>query len=129
MPERAFHLLFGSLLLAALVLEFEPVVYGLIVWQALEAATNRFLTTLVSRLRYGAQYAPSETDCLECISVLRMGADRALRVVLAALLLLSHVLFADHLWIVSWFVGFALIAAGLSGICPMRLALKRLGFQ
>ncbi|HEX9626155.1 MAG TPA: YgaP-like transmembrane domain [Acidiferrobacterales bacterium] len=128
MTERAFHLLFGSLLLIALAFELEIVVYGLIGWQVLEAVTNRFLTTTVSRLRYGARYVEA-TDCPACISVFQMGADRALRVVLAALLLLSYVSFADQLWIVSWFVGFALIAAGLSGICPMRLALKKLGFQ
>ena len=34
-----------------------------------------------------------------------------------------------QLWIVPWFIGFALFGAGLSGICPMVLGLKRLGFR
>jgi len=47
----------------------------------------------------------------------------------ATLILIPMSGVADFLWLLPWFVGFALIGAGLSGICPMVLALRWLGLR
>ena len=130
MSERFFHLLFGLVLLMALYFDLKPAVYGLIAWQAFEVITNQRLTVLVSYLRYGNRgldgVASSDAACQCRFS---FEAERALRLVLVLLLTLSYVLFYRQLWIVAWFVGFALVAAGLSGICPMIMTLRKLGFR
>lgn len=130
MSERVFHLFIGLVLLVALCFDLKPVVYGLIAWLAIEVATNRRLTTIVSHLRYGGRDVLSKagTDGV-CQCRFNFEAERALRLVLVLLLTLSYVLFFRQLWIVIWFVGFALVAAGLSGICPMIMTLRKLGFR
>ena len=130
MSERVFHLLIGLVLLVALYFDLKPAVYGLIAWLAFEVATNQRLTAIVSRLRYGGRDVlnKASTDGA-CLCRFNFEAERALRLVLVLLLTLSYVLFYRQLWIVSWFVGFALVAAGISGICPMILTLRKLGFR
>jgi hypothetical protein len=39
------------------------------------------------------------------------------------------VLFYDKLWVLAWFVGFAVTGAGLSGVCPVLMLLRAIGFQ
>ena len=130
MSERVFHLLIGLVLLVALCFDLKPAVYGLIAWLAFEVATNQGLTAIVSHLRYGGQYVPNKA-CTDGTIQCRFNfeAERALRLVLVLLLTLSYVLFYGQLWIVTWFVGFALVAAGISGICPMIMTLRKLGFR
>ena len=130
MSERAFHLFLGLILLAALCFNLKPGVYGLIAWLAFEVMTDQRLTVIVSRLRYGGRDVPGEAITAEaCPCRFNFDAERALRLVLVLLLTLSYVLFYGQLWIVTWFVGFALVAAGLSGICPMIMTLRKLGFR
>lgn len=130
MSERFFHFLFGLILLVALCFDLKPAVYGLIAWMAFEVATNLRLTTIMSNLRYGGRDVLNKA-CADGARQCRFGieAERALRLVLVLLLILSYVLFYRQLWIVTWFVGFALVAAGLSGICPMIMTLRKLGFR
>ncbi len=129
MSERAFHFVFGTLLIAALYFGSTRVVYILIGWQIIEVVSGRNLTDFLSRLRSGKGYA---IDAVPAPDVPRCGfrvsANRALRAVLA-LLLLAYVFFFNQLWIAGWFIGFALMAAGISGMCPMVAALKKLGFR
>jgi hypothetical protein len=130
MSERVFHLLVGLVLLVALCFNLSPVVYGLIAWLAFEVLTDQRLTTIVSRFRCGGRDVPGDTNSAEaCQCRFNFQAERALRLVLVLLLTLSYVLFYGQLWIVTWFVGFALVAAGLSGICPMIMTLRKLGFR
>lgn len=56
-------------------------------------------------------------------------AERMFRFILVTFLIVSVQLFPEILWWMPWFVGFALIGAGLSGICPMVMALRWLGFR
>jgi hypothetical protein len=130
MSERVFHLCIGLVLLVALCFDLKPAVYGLIAWLAFEVATNQRLTAIVSHLRFGDRdiLNKANTDGA-CQCRFNFEAERALRLVLVLLLTLSYVLFFRQLWIVTWFVGFALVAAGLSGICPMIMTLRKLGFR
>lgn len=130
MSERVFHLFTGLFLLVALCFDLKPAVYGLIGWLAFEVITNQRLTVLVSYLRYGNRsLGGMENSSAACRCKFDFEAERALRLVLVLLLLPSYVLFYKQLWIVAWFVGFALVAAGLSGICPMIMTLRKLGFR
>lgn len=127
MSERAFHLLVGLFIIAGLYFDLKFAMYGLIVWLALEALVNQRLTILVSRLRHVNPDDLKANDEHACR--FNFEADRALRLLLVLLLMPSYVLFYGQLWIVAWFVGFALIAAGLSNVCPMVLVLRKIGFR
>jgi hypothetical protein len=35
----------------------------------------------------------------------------------------------EVLWFIPWFMGFAIMGAGASGVCPMILFLKWVGFK
>jgi hypothetical protein len=52
-----------------------------------------------------------------------------LRLVVAALLIISYVIFHEQLWIIPWFIGFMLFMAGLTNICPMAMMLRWTGFK
>ena len=130
MSERVFHLLIGLTLVVALYFDLKPGVYGLIAWLAFEAVTNQRLTTIMSRLRSGGRDVLSQSsNDAKYRCRFNFDAERALRLVLVLLPTLSYVLFYGQIWIVNWFVGFALVAAGISGICPMILTLRKLGFR
>ena len=130
MSERAFHLFIGLVLLVALYFDLQPAVYSLIVWLAFEVITDQRLTAIVSRLRYGGREVLGKSSTAgTCRHRFNFDAERALRMVLVLLLTLSYVLFYRQLWIVTWFVGFALVAAGISGICPMVITLRKVGFR
>ena len=80
---------------------------------------------LISRYRYGADQPPGP-DQHEC--VIPFEAERALRLIIVLFLAVA-VLLAEWMWWISWMVGFALIGAGLSGICPMVMALRWVGMR
>jgi hypothetical protein len=129
MSERSFHLFSGLFLLTALYFDARSAVYGLIALLALEAVTNRRLTVIITQLRRGEWSGEAKCADPACACRFNFESERALRLVLTLLLFIAYVLFYNQLWIVVWFVGFALVAAGLSGICPMILTLKKLGFR
>jgi hypothetical protein len=60
-------------------------------------------------------------------------AVRMLRITLSVVVLVSyiavHVYDIDMLWFFPWFVGFAVLGAGVSGVCPVYLAIRWLGFK
>ncbi len=47
----------------------------------------------------------------------------------AAFLVVSYIVFNKELWFFPWFIGFALFGAGLSGICPMVMGFRWVGFR
>jgi hypothetical protein len=60
-------------------------------------------------------------------------AFRALRLTLAVVLLASYMIVHEYnieiLWFFPWFLGFAVLGAGVSGVCPVYLAIRWLGFK
>ena len=125
MTESSFRLVIGIWLVLALWLPLPPAIYVLMTILVVEAATNWRVPALVSRLR-GTPPAPpcAETDC--CFS---FEAERALRLLLAGLLGVSLFVLPGPLWWLPWLMGFALIGAGLSGVCPMVHALRWMGMR
>ncbi|BBP02122.1 hypothetical protein [Sulfuriferula nivalis] len=134
MSDRAYRLIFGALLLISLSFDLNYLIYGLIVLSLFEGITNWRIPKLVSRLRAGsgpayaamvnANLLPIELPCrFNC------EAERVWRFVVALVLFITTVLFYEQLWFFPWFMGFAIFGAGVSGICPLLLAIKWLGFK
>ena len=130
MTERTFRIFLGAFLLAALYFEFPMVVYGYIVVLLFEGITNWRIPILMSRLR-----GDPAMDVSQCrISPgdrarVNFEAERALRLAVAGFLIVSFIIFSKELWFFPWFIGFALFGAGLSGICPMVMGFRWLGFR
>jgi Protein of unknown function (DUF2892) len=129
MTERTFRIILGAILLAALYFDWRLVIYGYIVVLAFEGITNWRIPMLVSRLQ-GNSTAGS--DCALSPGEkarINFEAERALRLTVAAFLIISYVVFSKELWFFPWFIGFALFGAGLSGICPMVMGFRWAGFR
>ena len=128
MTERLFRLILGTTLILFLFMGWDRAVYGYICLMLFEGITNWRIPILISRLRYGTASAGNSPP--ECqLTIINFDAERVLRMVIAGFLLVSFVAFRDSLWFFPWFVGFALVMAGISGICPMAMFFRRLGFK
>jgi hypothetical protein len=127
MSERNFRLLIGVWLMLALLAALPPPIYILMATLLFEGITNWRVPALVSRLRAGS--APTVTAVAASDCVMSFEAERALRLILVTMLVLSLFLAPEMLWWLPWFIAFALIGAGLSGICPMVSALRWVGMR
>jgi len=129
MTERTFRIILGAILLAALYFDWRLVIYGYIVVLAFEGITNWRIPTLVSRLQGNPAAGSACTLSPGDQARFNFEAERALRLVVAAFLIVSYILFNKELWFFPWFIGFALFGAGLSGICPMVMGFRWAGFR
>ncbi len=130
MSNRLYRLLFGLLLLIALYFDAYPLIYTLVGVAVFEAITNLRVPVVVSRLR-GID-APDATEGSLGIAFhtrTEFEAERGWRLLVATMLVLSVFVFPEPLWLFPWFLGFAILGAGISGVCPMFLALKWAGLK
>lgn len=128
MSERFFRLILGTTLILFLFMGWDRAVYGYICVVLFEGITNWRIPILISRLRYGtASGGKSAPECQ--LAAIDFDAERVLRMVIAVFLIVSFVVLRDLLWFFPWFVGFALVMAGISGICPMAMFIRRIGFK
>lgn len=127
MTERTFRIVLGAVLLLMLYFEWPMVVYVYIGVLLFEGVTNWRIPLLLNRLS-GNRKAAADSGA-KTRARFNFEAERALRLVIVAFLILSYVLFPKELWFFPWFIGFALVGAGLSGICPMVLSLRWIGFR
>jgi hypothetical protein len=132
MTERIFRLFIGAFILTALCLEQRPLMIGLITVLLFEGFTNWRIPLLASRLRYGSDAPPAiEKACwpIHAFFKIDFDAERAWRFTVAIMLCITYLIFYEQAWFIPWFMGFAIFGAGLSGVCPMLLSLKLLGFR
>jgi hypothetical protein len=130
MSNRIYRLVYGAMLLCALYLDLYPVLYALIGLAVFEAVTNVRVPGLVSRLRFGNEGDPKEGSLgIQFVERCSFEAERGWRLTVASLLSVSILAFPETLWFVPWFMGFAILGAGVSGVCPMFLALKWAGLR
>ncbi|HKJ09623.1 MAG TPA: hypothetical protein VKA76_11115 [Gammaproteobacteria bacterium] len=136
MSERIFRLIIGTTLLVCLYLEPRPgakaLLFGLLAVMIFEGITNWRVPILVSRLRYGAGAdVPDDGELAVHAAApwIRFDAERAWRLVVAAMLVFTLFAFPEQLWFFPWFMGFAILGAGLSGVCPVLISLKLIGFR
>lgn len=125
MTERSFRLVIGIWLVLALLLAVPVAIHVLMAVLLFEGITNWRLPALLSRARGLPDKEPAEPG--ECR--IPFEAERALRMFVVALLALALFALPQLLWWLPWFIGFALIGAGLSGICPMVQALRWVGMR
>lgn len=126
MSEKNFRIVLGAWLVMGLLLNSVPLIYALVALLLFEGLTNLRIPGLLVRAGSGA---PQEANDQNPNARVSFEAERALRLIVATLILIPMSGAADFLWLLPWFVGFALIGAGLSGICPMVLALRWLGLR
>lgn len=132
MSERFFRLIVGTLLLGFLYFDISsgiPVLAGVLV---IEGLTNYRIPQLVTRLRVvGEDTFEDSSELIPETQLTRIpfDAERVWRLVVAAMLLITVYVFHEHLWFFPWFMGFTIFGAGLSGVCPVLISLKLVGFR
>lgn len=123
-------MIFGATLLVALYFDVNQAVYALVALAAFEAITNLRIPLLVSRLRYHNDGDPDEGSLgIRFRRRTSFEAERGFRLSVAAMLAISLFAYPDILWFIPWFMGFAILGAGVSGVCPMFLAMKWAGLK
>ena len=119
MTDRQYRVILGVLLLFTLYFDLRGMLYALIGLLYLEGVTNLRVPFLVNRafgrpVRYEGVSLPLETE-------------QALRLAIATFLLLAGVVYSNTIWFLPWFLGFAILGAGLSDVCPVVALLRRAG--
>jgi hypothetical protein len=131
MTERLYLFLVGAFILFALYLQNNYLIYGLAVFLTLEAVSGIRITRLLQK----ARHVSLGHGLLEFNTRARFDIDglSAWRVLVAVVLVTSYVLMYEYgydvLWFIPWFMGFAILGAGASGICPLLLGLRWAGFK
>ena len=129
MSERIFRIILGALLLILLALDTAMGIYifmGILVFEGL---TNWRIPILVSKARFGDAHQQHVNACDGIKSVIPFEAERMLRLVVLLLLVASYIFYNELLWWFPWFIGIMLCSAGLTGICPMVMTLRAIGFK
>jgi len=132
MSERFFRLILGAALWIALIFSayYETMlpIYAYTGFLLFEGLTNWRITLLINRIRYGQQPATNEAPAnLRFIE--KIDSERALRILLAGLVLVSFTVLPDFMWFLPWFFAGMLILAGTTNICPMVMFLKWSGMK
>lgn len=131
MTERLYLFLVGAFILLALYLQNNYLIYGLAVLLTLEGFSGIRLTRLLQK----ARRVSLDSGLVEFNTHARFDIDglSAWRIVVAVVLVTSYGLMHEYgydvLWFIPWFMGFAILGAGASGICPVLLALRWAGFK
>ncbi len=131
MTDRNYRTLLGLLILVALYFNLDWLMIGLIVVLIAESITNLRIPRLICMLRNCAlkEQRFVYADAAELQSPrFSIEAERVWRFVVGSFLMLGFI-YIDLLWFFPWFMGFAIFGAGLSGVCPVLLAIRWLGFK
>jgi len=131
MNERTYLFIVGALILFALYFTQNRIIEGLSLWLLFEGITNIRLTTLLQKIRH-KQISPG-LAVFNTRRRISFDAFRAWRLSVVFFLGGSFFLIHSHniemLWFIPWFMGFAILGAGVSGVCPMLLLLRWFGFR
>ena len=131
MSERFFRLILGvtlwlSLVLSAFYQTMTPI-YLYVGFLLFEGITNLRITLIINRIRYGLNSPPTENTHKYWIN--KIDSERALRIMLALLVIISFTVMPDFMWFLPWFFAGMLILAGTTNICPMVMFLKWSGMK
>jgi len=131
MTERLYLATVGVFILLALYFELDIMIYGLCIWLIIEGVTDIRLTTLSQKLFPSPE--PVGLTMFASKQRFDFEALRATRIVIATFLGGSFILLNQYnvevLWFFPWFMGFAILGAGASGVCPIVLMTKWFGFK
>lgn len=128
--QRLYMFFIGSLLLFALYFELNGWVYTLAALVIFEAVTNLRIVRLLIKLTGERANAARGTLTPNAVCACRFNfpAERAWQLSMGPILILSS-LFGNAVWFIPWFIGLAVLGAGLSGVCPGLIALRAIGFK
>lgn len=129
MSERIFRIIMGASLLILLALNTTEGIYVFMGLLLFEFVTNWRIPILVSKIRYGDAYMEHVNPCEGEKTSIPFDAERMLRFVVLALLITTYIFYNELLWWFPWFIGIMLCGAGLTGICPMVMTLRAIGFR
>ena len=131
MSERLFLFLVGVYILISLYLGIDLMIYILSLWLLFEAITDIRLTTLSQKIM--KQTVPAGLIVFNTHQRFNFDAIRAWRVTVAVMLGGSLFLLKeyniDFVWFFPWFMGFAIMGAGASSVCPVLLFIRWIGFR
>lgn len=127
MTERSFRIIMGLWLVTGLYLNNVVIIYVLIGVLIVEGITSCRVPLLICKIRFGVGHCGFEKKSLT--PRVPFEAERALRFIVALFISLPLYPGLEYLWWFPWFIAFALIGAGFSGICPMVLALRYAGLR
>lgn len=134
MNNRTYRFILGALLLIALYFHVRYLMWALIGTLLVEGLTNLRIPRLVTALRQhngmgettlGRHELLPETSCHR----FDFESERIWRLMIGMVLFISYVIFHELLWFLPWFLGFVILGAGVSGVCPGLSSLKWLGFK
>ncbi|MEA3413439.1 MAG: hypothetical protein U9R74_18165 [Pseudomonadota bacterium] len=143
MSDSLYRLIFGVVLLVCLYMDWYAGIYVLIAMSLFEGLTNWRVPRIVNRILY-KQDSPPNTVCATGTYRFEFDAERAWRLVVGVMLFVGFVLLnpayallpsssqqsVEFLsWFLPWFMGFAILGAGLSGLCPLLMVIRALGFK
>ena len=127
MTERGFRVIMGLWLIVGLYFDSVEIIYALMAVLILEGLTNCNVPLLVCKVRFGAKHPGCEKK--SATSKISFEAERALRFIVVLFISIPLIPGFEFLWWCPWVVGFGLIGAGLSGICPLVLSLRYIGLR
>jgi len=131
MSERMYLFVVGALILSALYFEENMVIYILSGLLFVEGISGILLTRLSQKLVPIAE--PVGLTTFKTKQRFNFEALRATRIIIASFLGGAFFLLNEYdiemLWFFPWFMGFAILGAGVSGVCPIVLMTKWAGFK
>ena len=131
MSERLYMFVVGVCILLALYLVNNDLIFCLSAFLFLEGVSGLRLTRMVQK----ARQVSLDHDMIVSVSTSRFAIDglSAWRVFVAMVLVSSSVLIHEYayqvFWFIPWFMGFAIMGVGATGLCPVLLGLHRVGFK
>lgn len=118
-----------ALIFTALLESMIPI-YVMIALLLFEGITNWRIPLIVTRVRYGKNYKHHlEMQASSGKYLGKVEAERMLRFVVVACVLLPVFVMSDLIWFLPWFVTGMLILAGITNICPMVMVLRKMGMR
>lgn len=136
MTERMFRVFLGAglflLLYISAIYGRTDLIFLYIALLAFEGITNWRIPIVLTRLKN--KMSPSNTNSNMVWSEAQsyripFEAERAMRLVVAILLVIPLFFTGDIIWIIPWFVASMLLLAGVTNICPMVMFFRWLGFK
>lgn len=125
MQDRVYNFFGGIVILSGLYFSLPYLIYILIAVFIFEGTTGFYFIPKKLPLNL-----PEMSDFqINKSNRFSIPSNRIWRFLIASILVLTFVFFYNTLWLIPWFLGFALLGAGVSGVCPIDLGLKYIGFR
>lgn len=131
MNRRLYNIILGSLLLTGLYFELNYLIYILIGIVLIESITNILLPKYLARIPISMlnDDMNSSSSINNSPYKINFSADRMWRLLIGVLLIVSFIFYFQFLWFIPWFLGFAILGAGVSDVCPILEFIRYIGFK